>query len=161
MTQEERRFFDVLSRFSVGMLNTCLPSGGVHSRPMMIGKVSDGGKVRLISARAAQKVEEIKDNSAVSLSCQSEKGSYLTLSGTARLRDDHTELESIWNGAFDAWFPNGTVDAVLIELEPSIGEYWDTSGETMESYKLELDRAKASGRKPDFNDQQHHGTVEL
>lgn len=159
MDKEKEEFFRLLSGFNVGILTTHSEKCGLHSRPMTIADRSNTGEITLVSGKASEKVEEIKGDESVSFSCQSEKGKYLTLSGSASLVEDKKRIKDLWRSEFDAQFPDGPSEALLIVIKPRIGEYWNNIGFGKARCLEEPTRAQMTDTKPEPENQ--HGTVHL
>lgn len=55
--------------------------------------------------------------------------SYVMVNGSARLVHDRAIIESLWNPALKAWFPNGLDDPkiMLLQVVPNEVEYWNGS----------------------------------
>jgi len=142
MDTSKKSFIEQLKKFSNGMFTTKNSDGRLHTRPMVIVKVDKDCKITLISDQDDAKVKELEKDGHVAFSGQDDVGCYLTLSGTAKLKQDSSQVKDLWRSEFDAWFPEGPEKALLIEIEPQEGECWDISGESRVKYAYELIKAK-------------------
>lgn len=157
MNDKQKQFVNLLSKFSVGMFTTVSTSGGLHTRPMAVAEVTPDGDLFLLTDKRSEKVAELDENSGVAFSCQDSSGRYVTLSGIATLTNDSSKVKEIWKGEFDAWFPNGFSQALLIHVKPHTGEFWDMSGLAKATYMYEMIKAQFSDQRPDM--EQYHGQV--
>lgn len=120
---------DLLQGFDTAMLVTHLPTGHLHSRPMAIAEVGEGGDVWFATRIDSPKVDEIQSNDDVNVTCM--KGDrFLSLSGTAELVRDRALLDRLWKEAWQAWFPEGkdSQALALIHVTPHEAEYWEHAG---------------------------------
>lgn len=162
MMTDLEKLIELLESFDCGMLITQDHARRVVSRPMAIADVSDSGKVVLVTAAESEKVDEIREHPEVNFCCQKGEERFVSVSGVGRVVDDPPKLKDVWNSELQAWFPDGPEgsSAVLIEIEPSFGEYWDQSGFGKAAYMFELGRAYVTGDKPELGEESH-GKVAL
>ena len=112
------------------------------------------GTVRFISERASQKVANLEANPQVNVAF-SGSGSWVSLSGTARVVSDPAELEKYWDTFTDAWLEGGpdNPNNVIIEVQGTRAEYWDGPGSKVIQV-LNLVKAKATGQRFDGDNEQ-------
>ena len=73
--------------------------------------------------------------------------SWVSLTGHAVVVDDLAKKQQLWNAVVEAWFPDGPddPDVVLLRVEASSAEYWDTPGGRLAS-AFSLAKAKVTGK---------------
>jgi|UPI000038ECDB general stress protein 26 len=129
-------------------------------RPMGISKIEEDGTMWFFTKTTSQKVDEIEQNSQISLAIMSEsKNIYLMINGTADLSYDYGKMKELWNPAMKAWFPEGLEDPdmMLIKVTPSEARYWDSSASKM-IVALNMVKAIVTGK--EYNEGTH-GKIRL
>lgn len=83
---------------------------------------------------------------------------YATVDGTARLSEDNSKLEEIWNTVADAWFEGGKTDpdVVLVRFDLAEAEVWTTDGTL--GFLYEIAKAQVTDSLPEMGS---HGTVKF
>lgn len=131
----------------------------LRARPMAAFVDRDTGIIRFIADRRDHKDNEIQAHPDVCLAfAKPADETYLSMTGTARVETRAEMIREHWDDSANAYFENGANDAnaILIEVTPSVAEYWEGSGSI--SQTIELVRAKMTGDKPDLGD---HATVRM
>lgn len=125
----ERRLVEIMRDFDVAMLVTHTPDGELRARPMFVAEVAADGRVSFATQKHTGKTDEIQQDAHVVV-CFQKDDLFVSLNGTASLRDDRAKVESLWSPAFKPWFPAGKDDPELciIEVTPHDGELWDQTG---------------------------------
>jgi general stress protein 26 len=156
-TEQRDHFLALLRKFNSAMLVTATSEGELHARPMAVAAVEDDACVWFITASNSPKVQEIEEDSHVSVTAQDGESCFLALSGRARLVRDSKKIEELWREPFRVWFPNGPSDPTieLIAVAPERGEYWDTTGTRRVSYLWAAAKAYLSQTTPDTNGDEH------
>ena len=131
----------------IAMLTTVAPDGRLMSHPMATQDVDFDGTVRFISERASHKVAQIEANPQVNVA-YSGTGTWVSLSGTARIVSDPDLLARYWDTFTDAWLEGGPENPnnIVIEVDGSSAEYWDAPGSKVVQV-LNLVKAKATGKR--------------
>lgn len=131
----------------IAMLTTVAPDGRLMSHPMATQDVDFDGTVRFISERASHKVAHIEANPQVNVAYSS-SGSWVSLSGTARIISDPALLAKYWDTFTDAWLEGGPENPnnIVIEVDSTSAEYWDAPGSKVVQV-LNLVKAKATGKR--------------
>ncbi|MEJ2257967.1 MAG: pyridoxamine 5'-phosphate oxidase family protein [Woeseiaceae bacterium] len=126
-SKDFQQFMDVLQHFDHVMLVTDR-GGRLRSRPMVIGDVTDDGRIRFITSDDSAKLDELTEHAQVNVSAQGEQR-FLSISGNARLSKDDDLVEAAWQRHQSVWFAEGRDDphVIAIEVIPEYGEYWDRS----------------------------------
>ncbi|MDU0315406.1 pyridoxamine 5'-phosphate oxidase family protein [Phycicoccus sp. M110.8] len=131
----------------IAMLTTVAPDGRLMSHPMATQDVDFDGTVRFVSERASHKVAHIEANPQVNVAYSS-SGSWVSLSGTARIISDPALLAKYWDTFTDAWLEGGPENPnnIVIEVDATSAEYWDSPGGKVVQV-LNLVKAKATGKR--------------
>ena len=99
-------------------LTTATSDGGAHARAERAfagGPDADEWSRRFLCRRDSRKVSEIQRAPRVTLAYQDSAGDrYVALIGRASIIDDHTEMRSLWQSDWDAYFPPGFADANMV-----------------------------------------------
>lgn len=122
----------LLKHFRNAMMITSA-EGAQHSRPMGLqGDVKDfTGTLWFFTDRDSRKVEELRQNPAVSLIFQNDSDSaFLHLFGRATLSHDRSKMKELYSPLLKTWFPDGLDDPrmALIRFEAERGDFWDSPG---------------------------------
>jgi len=136
ITREEaiRTIGNLIGQVKVAMLTTTSARGWLRSRPMVAQRVPFDGALWFLTSRSAAKAGEVRDRRQVNVSYASpEHDCYVSVAGVATLVDDRDRARSLWNAAYEPWFPKGLddPDLVLIRVEAEEAEYWDASAKKM------------------------------
>ncbi len=113
----------------VAMLTHTDLDGRLVSHPMATQDVDFDGTIYFITERDTPKVRALQANPAVNVA-YSGSGSWVSVSGTARVVDDVAKLQELWDTFTDAWLEGGPENPnnVLIEVAGDTAEYWDSPG---------------------------------
>ena len=70
-------------------------------------------------------------------------GKFLSMSGAASIVNDQNKIDDLWKEANRVWFPDGkdSPELTLLVVDPTDGEYWDTSGLKGARYLFEAGKA--------------------
>jgi len=136
MTREEaiRKIGNLINQVPVAMLTTTSARGWLRSRPMVAQRLPFDGALWFLTSRSAAKAGDVRDRRQVNVSYASpERDCYVSIAGVATLVDDRERAKSLWNAAYEPWFPKGLddPDLVLIRVEAEEAEYWDASAKKM------------------------------
>jgi general stress protein 26 len=160
-TETERNFLTLLKKFDRAMLVT--QGDELHGRPMAIARADDDGTLWFISGVDSSKIAELEGRSEL-LAVMQNSSQWLTVTGRGELSRDRTRIEAVWKDSFRAWF-SGKDDPniVLIRLQPSAAEYWDSSGLKGIKLAVQVAAAKLTGKSPraEVDDPSNHGKLRL
>ncbi len=136
LTREEAigRIGSLISQVPVAMLTTMSPRGWLRSRPMVAQRQPFDGALWFLTSRMAAKAADVRDRHQVNVSYASpDKDCYVSIAGIATLVEDRGRAATLWNAAYEPWFPKGLEDPdlVLIRVEAEEAEYWDPAGRKM------------------------------
>jgi general stress protein 26 len=135
-----------IKKLRVAMLTTD-EDGHLVSRPMAsIGQPEDG-KIYFIAhthTNIVRQGESVRVNLAYA---DSDKNTYLSIYGIARMTQDRAKLEELWSVWSEAWLPQGpdSPDVALIAVEPIDAKLWDANSKLIYAAKM---LAAAAAQKP-------------
>lgn len=157
MTDDRTTLLDLMDDMPIGMLTTTGADGSLRSIPMARQEVEPTAELWFITARDTRHVEDVAARPHVALTFSS-RSSWVALEGRAEVVDDTARLKELWTTFAEAWLPGGPEDpnAVLLRVDVTDGEYWDTPGGRVTSL-LSLLKAKATGETYDAD----HGSTRL
>ncbi|HEX7308539.1 pyridoxamine 5'-phosphate oxidase family protein [Lentzea sp.] len=143
---------ELLSGKKLAMLGTTAPDGTLMSRPMALQEVEFDGDVWLFAERDSRKVAHIGHLPQVNLAV-SGLSTWLSVTGLASVVDDVERKKRLWNAGAAAWLPQGPEDpsVVLIRIEATSAEYWDTPGGIVAS-AVSFAKAKITGQRYEGGD---------
>ncbi len=146
----------ISKQFHHAMLVTRSADGKLSARPMFIAQLEDDGDLWFATDVDSGKVEDLTANPQVAVT-MSGGGSYVSISGQAKLVRDRQKIDQLWSESWAVWFTEGKSDPRLglINVVASQGEYWSNSG--IERYQFLFDAAKAyaTGERPKVDDAMH------
>jgi general stress protein 26 len=65
-----------------------------------------------------------------------DRNSYLSISGSARLNQDRQKLHELWSVWAEAWLGPEAKDVALISVEPNNAKLWDASSKLIYAAKM-------------------------
>lgn len=138
---------DLIKDTRLAMLTTVAPDGRLVSKPMATQDVEFDGDVWFIAERDSVKVHNVEANAQVNVAYAS-SSSWVSLSGTAAVVDDHAKLQELWNTFTDAWMEGGPENPnnILIRVHADSAEYWDSPGSKV-TQVANLVKAKVTGKR--------------
>lgn len=140
----------------------------LRSRPMATQQVEFDGDLWFFSGLSTEKIQELRDHPDVNVSYSEPSDQrYVSVSGTAEVVRDRSQMEKLWSPFYKAWFPKGLEDpdVCLIKVAANSAEYWDTpngkmvqlfgllkavtTGKRYEAGKDEHDKLEIKEKEPD------------
>lgn len=157
------KVYNVLKDFSTVMLTTTTDERHFHARPMAVAQVDSNCDSWFFTDRSSPKVDEIRHDQHVLLTCQKDHSQYLALTGIAELVTDKAKAAELWKESFKVWFPDGVEDPnlLVVRVRAERAEYWDNSGAEGIRYLYEATKAYLSGTRPNIKEGEQHGKVNL
>lgn len=155
-----KKIKDLISDIRIGTLVTHSDADGLRGRPMSTSEITENGELWFFTNEFTGKVDEISANNEVLVTYASPSdNSYVVVNGTASLVKDKAKMESLWNPALKAWFPEGLEDPqmMLLKVEPDEVEYWNGSSSKV---GLAYNVVKAIIKGEKYSDGEHK-TIEL
>jgi general stress protein 26 len=136
---------ELLTDFRFAMLTTIDEQGKLVAHPLTVQEREFDGDLWFIIGRDASAVTHLDINPSAGVSLSS-NDSWVSLSGTASVVEDRAKLEELWNGAVEAWFPEGPSDpnVTLLKFTADSAEYWDSPGGKVASL-VSFVKAKVTG----------------
>lgn len=127
-----QKIADLIDGVGPGMLTTRSPdTDKLGSRPMHPLAMDAQGSLWFFTQAQADKEAPYGD---LNLSfAHPDKGTYVSLSGSATLLDDREKIDALWSPMAKPWFPEGKDDPSLRLLRVDVheAEYWDSSSSKM------------------------------
>lgn len=144
-TEQTAKVAELLKGKHIGMLTTTDADGTLTSRPMALQEVEFDGDLWFFAERSSRKVAQLTTDPQVNVTV-ADSSEWVSLTGTGVVVDDGAKKRDLWNKAIEAWFPDGPDDAgiVLMKVEASSAEYWDTPGGRVASL-ISFAKSKATG----------------
>ena len=153
-----RKVAELMKGQRIGFLTTTMPDGRLTSRPMALQEVEFDGDLWFFAEQDAPWLAHIAASPQVNVGVGS-GGTWVSLTGTARVVTDVARTKELWNSGVEAWLPQGPEDpsVVLVEVQGDTAEYWDSPGNRLAT-AFSFVKAKATGSQPDTGD---HAKVDL
>lgn len=150
------KFHELLNGFSVAMLVTGTESGDMRARPMTLAEVQDDADLWFLTTAEDGKVDELKSQPACCVT-MADGRTFLSLTANATVKKDPAKVKSLWNPAWQTWFPDGpeSDSIVLLHVQPTQAEYWDTAGLSGMQYVFRAGKAFLEGERPKMTDAMH------
>lgn len=145
--EDQQRLYDIIKKVDYCMFTTHT-GRTLRSRPMST-IVRDSGEIAMLSDMRGGKDEEISKNKDVLLSYSDGGKLFASVSGKAQMSTDRALIRELWNPGAQAFWPDGPddPDVYVILVQPSEGEYWESSGGVISGIKFAY--ALATGTEPD------------
>lgn len=155
MDENQKKIHDLIDGIRFAMLTT-LDGDRLVSRPMTPLRIEHDLTVLFVTQRHTD-VASQADGHRVNLGF-SDDGTFVSLSGTAQLRDDVELKKQLWGPATDAFTDGGpeNPDNVVLAVSADSASYWDSAPTPV--FVWGVIKGAVTGDKPDAGD---HGTVEV
>ncbi|OKS86191.1 pyridoxamine 5'-phosphate oxidase family protein [Mucilaginibacter polytrichastri] len=124
------RLRGMIDKIKNGMFTTYNATKGFHSRPMGTAQLDVDGNLWFFTNEFSTKVAEISiDNKVLVTYADTERSSYISVTGNVYLSDDRAKMQELWLPMLKSFFPLGIDDPklALIRVDTEHAEYWDTS----------------------------------
>ena len=140
---------ELLDSFDTAMLLT-RDGDQNHARPMAVAEVEATNTIWFVTSNGSPKVDEIRADSRVSVTFQSDR-KFVALSGTSAVVKDRARIDALWKEAWKVWFPKGKEDPAiaLIKVTVEDAEFWDNAGGNGIRYAFEAATALLTGERPE------------
>lgn len=158
--EKQAKALELMKEFKTAMLITHGDGNSFHARPMVVTEVNDSGCVTFLTDIGSPKAREIRSDSQVALTFQSDRA-FMAVTGRASVRRDPEQAKRHWSMMDAAWFDgpdDPSIGIVTVELETA--EYWDNRGRNLLGFIGSWVRGVVQGDRPDHGDRQH-GVVDL
>jgi general stress protein 26 len=162
MTREKdiQKLAELMKDVKICMLATHDSEGQIHSRPMAMQQVEFDGDLWFFTGKSTEKTGELKRDHHVNLSfADTDKNTYVSVSGLADCVDDSAKAKELWNPLYKAWFPKGLDDPnlTLMKVHVHKAEYWDSPNGVV-TQLLGFVKAVATGQRAEVGE---HEKIEL
>jgi general stress protein 26 len=153
---DRQRLRALIQEFHSGMLVTRTPEGTMRARPMAIAKLEENNDLFFATSLESGKIGDIEQDHQVTLTLQA-AAAWVSVSGTARIVQDRSKVDSYWNEGMKVWFPQGKDDPnlCLLQLRPVQAEFWNMQGSKGFRYMFEAAKAYVTGTTPETGPGQH------
>lgn len=161
--EDKIKLYEMVKKFSVGLLVTQTSTQELRARPMHVAKVSsDDCNVWFATNVKDSKCFEIKDHDNVCVSFQGNH-IYISLSGFATVIRDQAIIDNLWTDNWKTYFPKGKndPDLFLLRVQTTHAEFWDYSGTSVITHAFESAKARMKGVQPDPESLGKHCKVDL
>lgn len=154
MDENTRKVAELIEGNRFGMFTTTDLSGTLTSRPMALQEVEFDGDLWFFTARDSRKVSHLSAAPQVNVTVGS-GSTWVSLTGDASVVDDLAKKQELWNGAVEAWFPDGPDDlnVILVKVNGRSAEYWDSPGGRVAT-AVSFAKAKVTGQPYDGGENQ-------
>ncbi|WP_188780371.1 pyridoxamine 5'-phosphate oxidase family protein [Marmoricola endophyticus] len=145
---EQERVVELIRGAGVAMMTYAGPDGALVSKPMATQETEFDGTIRFIAERSSDKVRALQADPRVNVT-YNDKGSWVSVAGTARIVDDVEKLEELWSSFTSSWLEGGpdNPENVLIEVEGATAEYWAAPGGSTVTSLANLVKSKVTGKR--------------
>lgn len=135
----------------------------VTSRPMQVARLDGNCDLWFLTDVDTAKVLEIKTEPVVHVVAQDGRDVFVSLRGVAHVHKDAAIIHELWTDSYKVWFPDGPDSPGIraLHVKPHEGEYWDAKGKNKVKYLLQAAKALATGTRPDVDEGEQQGRVEL
>ena len=135
-----------------GMLTHRTSTGMLHAHPLTTQNraFDEQGELYFFISKAGELYERLLTVGEVNVSyANPDDDSYVSLSGQARVTEDHAQKQALWSPMAKAWFPGGVSDPNLALLAVRIrhAEYWDVKESKMVQL-FKMAKAALTGEPP-------------
>jgi general stress protein 26 len=117
----------LIAGIPIAMITSTDTDGHLYSRPLAVQDEESDGQLWFVVSKNSPVAAEIATHPAVNLSyVDLQARRYVSVSGSARLVDDHAKLKAVWRATLANWFPRGldTPDLALLRVQISHADYW-------------------------------------
>ena len=144
---------ELIHGIEVAMLTTMDRTGHLHSRPMMTLRKPADGALWFFTQGHSHMVDDVNGHHPVNISyVDSEQGRYVSVSGRARIVNDHAKKSELWERRLGAWLPDGFEDSsvVLLRVEVQEAEFWESNNDREVTATIEFGKHGVRNEKLSF-----------
>ena len=160
--QAHAQLWELIKDIRFAMFTVRDAGGHLTSRPMTTqNSASDeDSSLWFFMSRTGSTVTDLAGDPQVNVAyADPRKDAYVSVSGTATIRDDTAKKHKLWTKMTQAWFPGGPTDPhlVLVQVKVTHAEYWDVdTNQAVQLFKMA--KAVVTGKPPDMG---KHGDVHM
>ena len=121
------------------LVTTRSDTGVLHSRPLTTLDVDFDGTAWFLIESDSRVAQEVREQPMVNLAyALPDDDKFVSIVGTAEVRNDPARARELWNRWAETWFPGGPTspDVGVLRVQANVAEYW-TGADSM------LDKAAA------------------
>lgn len=161
--QQREHLWSLIKDIRFAMFTTHDSNGHLHSRPMTTQNksINEDNTLWFFMSRKSDPVAEMTNDMNVNVAyADTDKDSYVSVSGKARVVEDRARAEQLWSKMAEAWFPGGPTDPdlALVRVDIVHADYWDVK-ENKLTQLFKMAKAAVTGNPP--TDMGEHGSVRL
>jgi general stress protein 26 len=161
--QDQQKLWDLIKDTRFGMFVHRHHDGLLHSHPLTTQNkaIDEGATLYFFVPKDGEIVRNVAADNAVNVSyANTDKDSYVSVSGRAALLEDQAKKEELFSPMAKAWFPKGVTDPNLGLLTVRIdnAEFWDVDDSKMVQI-FKMMKAAVTGDTP--KDMGEHKKVDL
>jgi general stress protein 26 len=126
----QKKIAELVKDIHIAMMTTVGTDGTLSSRPMAVQNAPFDGTLWFLARSNSGKVEEIAQDSHVTLTFAEPKNSkYIAVKGKATVNQDRSKIKELWNPMYKAWFPGGESDPqiAVVRVDVTDADYWEAS----------------------------------
>lgn len=165
LAQQREHLWSLIKDIRFAMFTTTHGNGHLHSRPMTTQNksINEDNTLWFFMSRKSEPVADLdpKDGTSVNVAyADTDKDSYVSVSGTARVVEDRARAEQLWSKMAEAWFPGGPTDPdlALVRVDIVHADYWDVK-ENKLTQLFKMAKAAVTGNPP--TGMGEHGSVRM
>lgn len=145
------QLWELIKDTRFAMFTTRHHNGHLHSRPMTTQnkRVDEDDSLWFFMSRKSEPVEDLQADETVNVAyANPDQDSYVSVSGTARLVEDMSRKQQLWNKAAEAYFPRpDDPDLALVQVRITHASFWDVK-ESKLVQLYEMAKAAFTGKRP-------------
>jgi len=160
---DHKKLWDLIKDEHTAVLVTIAEDGSLDSRPMGCLQKEFDGTLWFMTFADSAKRSEIDSNQNVLVSyARPAKYEFISVSGRARIVNDHAALCSLWSEALRVWFPQGpdSPDLALVAIDVDMAKTW-TKPASMVTYGYYYLRARLTGKAPTADEAAKLETIKM
>jgi general stress protein 26 len=153
MQAEFEKLGELIKDIRIAMVTTVEADGTLHTRPLASLAYENDGQLWFYTAVDSAKVSEVINDVRTSVAfSDTDKDTYVVVSGTADIVNDRQRIHQLWTPFAKPWFPNGPDDPnlALLQVHAERGEYWTSPGKT--AYLFGVAKAAVTGKRSHMGD---------
>lgn len=150
--KDHQKLWDLIKDTRFGMFVHRHHDGLLHSHPLTTQNkaIDEGATLYFFVPKDGEIARSIATDNAVNVAyANTDKDSYVSVSGRAALLDDQAKKEELFTAMAKAWFPRGVTDPNLGLLTVQIdnAEFWDVDDSKMVQV-FKMMKAAVTGEPP-------------
>ncbi len=146
----KEKIWNLINPIGVGML-TIQDKTHLDTRPMQIIQNDYDNKLWFFTNKKSSQAALLSDHKSanITFSCPKD-GTFVSMSGEAKLVSNSNLTSKLWNDYASAWYEDEE-NVALIEMKVDHGEHWDRKVDK-ETFKEEVKKSIHSSKTPDVTE---------